>query len=451
MIRSIKWNNHEVLGDLELNFTKPDGAPYNTIVLAGENGAGKTTILETIARFLNLGSIACFERIEYEANGQTFLISPSDSGAQFGFHIRKRISDGVEKRINTNRNNDFNQIETGIEDIRHYGFAYSKARSGFSTKKVVSTTTAQLDVNKYEDDSKEDYTAIKQLIVDIDAQDNSDWMEACIAGTASSIETFQLTSRLFRFKNAFNTFFDTIKFKKIDSSSADEKRIVFEKHNKDIPLDTLSTGEKQIVFRGAYLLRNSNTLQGGVVLVDEPELSMHPKWQMKILKYYRDLFTDNSTQFAQMIFSTHSEYVMRSALAESDDVLVIILEDDNGTIVPSRTDERVLPTLTASEINYLAFGIASVDYHIALYGRLQLMAQKHRIIDCDAFIVQQPDYDRAKHERIDNSAYGNFSTWPTYIRNAIDHPDSGRQFTLEELQKSIELLRKLCYPYRNIP
>ena len=55
MITKVKWNNHEILGNLELNFTKDDGSPYSTIVLAGENGTGKTTILETLSTFLNLG------------------------------------------------------------------------------------------------------------------------------------------------------------------------------------------------------------------------------------------------------------------------------------------------------------------------------------------------------------------------------------------------------------
>ena len=60
MIKKIKWNNHEVLGNLELDFTKPDGSVYNTIVLAGENGTGKTTIFDTLSTFLNLGSIEAF-------------------------------------------------------------------------------------------------------------------------------------------------------------------------------------------------------------------------------------------------------------------------------------------------------------------------------------------------------------------------------------------------------
>ena len=41
MIKKIKWNNHPIIGNLELDFTKPDGTPYNTIVIAGENGSGK--------------------------------------------------------------------------------------------------------------------------------------------------------------------------------------------------------------------------------------------------------------------------------------------------------------------------------------------------------------------------------------------------------------------------
>lgn len=41
MITRVKWRNHAVLGDLELDFTKANGTPYNTIVLAGENGTGR--------------------------------------------------------------------------------------------------------------------------------------------------------------------------------------------------------------------------------------------------------------------------------------------------------------------------------------------------------------------------------------------------------------------------
>ena len=74
MIRKIKWNDHAILGNLELDFTKPDGSVYNTIVLAGENGTGKTTILEPLSTFLNLGSIEPFEYISYMADGVPYAV-----------------------------------------------------------------------------------------------------------------------------------------------------------------------------------------------------------------------------------------------------------------------------------------------------------------------------------------------------------------------------------------
>lgn len=73
MIRKIKWNNHALLGNLELDFTKLNGSVYNTIVLARENGTGKTTILETLSTFLNLGSIEAFDYIDYMANEMLYL------------------------------------------------------------------------------------------------------------------------------------------------------------------------------------------------------------------------------------------------------------------------------------------------------------------------------------------------------------------------------------------
>ena len=450
MIRSITWNNHDVLGDLELNFAKQDGSIYNTIILAGENGAGKTTIMDTLSEFLNLGSIEVFSNIRYDIAGTTYRIIP-DSLANLGYHKRINEVTNVQKNVHTSKSAHRDQLDNDTFDIRFYGCAYSKARSGFNTEVVKSTSTTQLDDSKYESDDSEDFTAIKQMLVDIKSQDNSTWARLSKNGDTRTYQEFLSTGKMHRFESAFNHFFDDLQFEDVNEESSAEKKILFTKHGKTISIDQMSTGEKQIVFRGSHLLKNSQSIAGGVILIDEPELSMHPKWQGKILTYYRDLFTNNGIQTSQMIFSTHSEYVIRAALQDSENVLVIILEDNNGTIVPSRTNDRVLPTLTASEINYLAFGIASVDYHIALYGRLQLMTQKHRIAECDAYIAGHADYDPAIHAKFDNSPYGNYSTLPTYIRNAIDHPDSGRQCTPEDLHKSIELLRKLCYPYKNAP
>ena len=63
MITKIKWKNHNVLGNLKLDFTNKDGTVYDNIVIAGENGTGKTTILETLVNFLSGGTIVPFYSI----------------------------------------------------------------------------------------------------------------------------------------------------------------------------------------------------------------------------------------------------------------------------------------------------------------------------------------------------------------------------------------------------
>ena len=79
-IKTVKWNNHPVLGNLEIDFTNPTtGQPSDTIVFAGENGTGKTTILETISSFLNFGPIDTFEFIEYNVGNEIFkAVAPTD-------------------------------------------------------------------------------------------------------------------------------------------------------------------------------------------------------------------------------------------------------------------------------------------------------------------------------------------------------------------------------------
>lgn len=450
MIKEVKWNNHVSLGNLKLDFTKSDGSPYNTIVLAGENGTGKTTVLSTLSTFLNLGSIEALKYMTYQVNGTDYKITPSTQDEKFpswGYHDRTNLLTQQRVSVLNSRVSNFDLLKNDAEDIRRYGCAFSKARSGFATKKVKSTTTIQLDSDYYDSDSQEDFTSIKQLLVDVDAQDNSEWMEISKNHSGETFETFIARAKLTRFREAFNGFFDEIKFEKIDSEDPQEKRIVFKKHDKIIDIDSMSTGEKQIVFRGTQLLKNSRNLSNGIILIDEPELSMHPKWQEKVFDYYRNLFVQNGTQTAQIIIATHSEYVIKTALKNPSDILVIVLKNNNGTIIPERiTAPTVLPVISNAEVNYNAFGILSIDYHIQLFGYLQQKEGNCTIKSCDDFIANSAHYDAAIHSKpsINPHSGTNYQTLPTYIRNAIDHPDSGNTFTDEELNISIELLVELC-------
>lgn len=287
---------------------------------------------------------------------------------------------------------------------------------------------------------------MKQLIVDVENQDNSDYAEINkgLGAAPKTWEDFYVTSKIYRFKSAFDNFFERLKYDKV-SDVGSEKNILFKKNGKSVSIDKLSTGEKQIVFRGIYLLKNSNNLEGAAILIDEPELSMHPKWQRNALKYYKDLFVSGGVLKTQLFFASHSEHVLKEALADKANNLVIVLWDDGGIIKAKRIDApSVLPSITAAETNYLAFDIISNDYHIELYGWLQDKQGNLSVKGCDNYIKARPEYTVPLHEKASSHGATTYDTLSTFIRNAIHHPDPARTFNETELRTSIELLIELC-------
>ncbi len=447
-INRIKWNNHPILGDLELDFINSATAkPFDNIVFAGENGTGKTSILETVSTFLNIGSFRHFDFIDYVADGRSIRAvqaAHNPSGHENFFDIS--IDGGAPNQIRTDRSNNRELIESNRDDIRHYGCVFSKARADYKTRQITHTSVSVLDTDKYDKDEEDDFTSLKQLIVDVDSQDNAAYAELnrALGPVPKSWDEFYPTSNIFRFKNAFDNFFGDLKYVKVIDQE-NEKAIIFEKNGKSISIDRLSTGEKQIVFRGIYLLRNHEKVSGAAILIDEPELSMHPKWQKNVLRYYKDLFVDGGVQTAQIFLATHSEYVVEEALANSTTDLVIVLKEVAGIIHAKRVDApSVLPSITSAETNYLAFDVVSNDYHIELYGHLQQKESRTTVKSCDDFIKGHALYDPSLHLKPSSHGHTNYESLSTYIRNAIDHPDPARIFTEAELRTSTELLIELC-------
>ena len=443
-IRKVKWANHPILGNLELDFVNPvTNKPYSTIVLAGENGTGKTTILETLNTFLSIGSFEPFDEIEYEVEDKRYILTPSNiPGSLKTFFTRYDVENNTSENIHSDKNNSPDSIYSDNKDPRSYGSVFSRPRADYKTSKIESVKTNELDKNKYDSDKDDNFTSLKQLIVDVQNQDNEQYRDINDKrnqqGQAPmSTADFEPVSKIYRFKSAFNGFFETIKYKKVGNASG-EKVVIFEKHGIEIPIDVLSTGEKQVVFRGAYLLRNINVLQNSTIMIDEPELSMHPLWQKKILQYYKNLFTDaNSNQTAQLLFASHSEAVISEALKDLDKTKVIVLKrDGNGQVSANCIGTpAVLPYTMAAEVNYQAFELVSTDYHNALYGYIEAEGWKNNF---DA------QYQKINYVKLNsNGTTSNLQkTLTEKIRHIIHHPENRyNSYTQEELKESIERMR----------
>ena len=438
MIKDILFNDKR-LGDLFLDFSNEKGEPYSTIVLAGENGCGKTTILELITNIFKNSKMTGIDTISHIVDNHVIHLHNRNTGLVDYYTIDNK-KDKISIALNVEENDSNN--------IRWKGFVYSKARSGFNLKNVSQISAKDIDSNNkdYDDD---DYTDIRELLIDIDASDSRDFqlfVDKHPEMNGHDIrKEFDKESRISRFKFAFNSFFETIKFDKVGNPVNNSFPIYFNKHGNSVDINQLSTGEKQIVCRGGRLLKNVGNMNDGIVLIDEPELSLHPIWQKKILDYYCDLFTKSTKQIAQVIVATHSEYVIESALKKND-CLVIILKDNSGTIEAERiTAPDLLGDITIAEINYKAFNVYSIDYHNELYSYYQQKVGTESSIEkTDDSIFKSPFYDQGKHSKQDSYKNRVYKTLPTYIRNATHHRDSNRKYTPDELKESTELLRQLC-------
>lgn len=477
-IKNIELQNNAFFGNVEFNFTDNSGQIMDTIVLAGENGCGKTQLLNIIYDFSNIsldGDVSNEKRIftlelsQYELQQINYYLKDSNKlsapTGEMEITIDFQFPPNDYSRIKASYQSKADEGIVHTEHINSLSFflnanikslfitIFSTVEINYSPKDTSSVTAKEIDekVTVSVISGKDLATDIQQLLIDIDDNDAHElqaWVESN-DGKAPPREV--CNKRINRFENAFAMVFDNLNFSRIVTGSG-KKKVYFKKGEHDVDIVSLSSGEKQIVFRGAFLLKDQQSTKGLVVLIDEPEISLHPIWQAKIFDYYRMLFTEaDGTQTSQLFIATHSQYVLRSALDHRSNTLIVLLKHTGSSVDVKRiTAPLVLPSVTSAELNYVAFDIPSNDYHIELYGHLQNKIALRRgntecsVKECDTYITQQTDYNLALHRKPSTHGTVNYETLPTYIRNAIDHPDPSRTFTSEELRNSIELLIKLC-------
>lgn len=151
-----------------------------------------------------------------------------------------------------------------------------------------------------------------------------------------------------------------LSFHRIDLGNRDQIRCLWQVHSKDVlvDIDDLSSGEKAIiqlffplvehqVNRHLAAMRGTQEIaaQGEVaVLMDEPELHLHPNLQARVLDYIRGLSLRERVQF---ILVTHSPSMVEQAASEELYLLkpAELTEGDLNQLVRIASDEEKLETL----------------------------------------------------------------------------------------------------------
>ncbi|MCQ1535563.1 AAA family ATPase [Methanosarcina sp. KYL-1] len=133
-------------------------------------------------------------------------------------------------------------------------------------------------------------------------------------------------------------------------------RMEVEKNGKPFTVNQLSDGEKCLIALIGDLARrlailnpvSANPLEGtGIVLIDEIDLHLHPKWQRMVVPKLLDVFPN-----CQFIVSTHSPSVITHVQHES---LFLLKQTDSGIVAEKpgesygKTVDRVLEDLMGLE------------------------------------------------------------------------------------------------------
>lgn len=374
--------NHPILKDLKLNLTNPNtNQPYAVVAFVGENGCGKTTILNEIFNYEK--SVFIFDK-------QTPYTKPFDA-----LYLR-------QGSLHRNAMKEVRKLIDGQDMYPTNSATYTGGANPFGLRSNNAVNRINEGIKLLEKLGDDEITTIfKENHID----------EVWCSGEVT---------------------------KKIDGQD----------HGYNIT--NYSSGQQEILLK----IKDIRKMTSGTdcVLIDEPETSLHPRWQKEIVNLIKLMLTDGDGNVPQIFLATHSEKVLESLITR-DDVLIVRLSKQDGDIKTETIDEMDLrlPTPTFAELDYVVFHITSLEYHDELFNRFAYQIGKNSTIAVDEKIQKlvkklyknnANQFEKTRVYVVCRKPYST-NTIPTYIRDFFHHPNEMQAPTEDELVKSIELMREL--------
>lgn len=135
--------------------------------------------------------------------------------------------------------------------------------------------------------------------------------------------------------------------------------IQMKKNGEWLSLSKASSGELQYIFTMINIL--TKIKDRSLVIIDEPETSLHPNWQYKYMANLREIFKNYPT--SHFIFATHSHFMIANLKKESSS-LMELKKGINKTLV--NTIDGVMFGRSIEDILYDVFNLpSSRNYYIA--------------------------------------------------------------------------------------
>jgi len=300
----------------EVSLRSPLGSPSDVIVIAGPNGTGKTSLLEAILLAMGRESLIQHTlvsevvtghwRAELPDSARIALVFDVESapGTELGTYAPcqvRLVRTAGDWHLDLVRDDQVQPLQDQIRQsfLEDVSVEYlSSWRGSFQ----IGGLRASATLSEIPQDERYRFFRLKQRIIN----------ERSARGF-SGRDTFD-SLWLARLNEVWDSWHDgaETKIDALETGNPDRPFDLF--LVKDVgygpqpvcPLDMASSGELEwVTLAGTLITENFD----GLLLIDEPELHLHPQWQARLLPTLRKLAPG-----AQLIVATHSSYPWDQAL-----------------------------------------------------------------------------------------------------------------------------------------
>lgn len=199
----------------------------------------------------------------------------------------------------------------------------------------------------------------------------------------------------------------------------------------DIAINKRGSGVRRLVllnFFRAQAEANIANHSGLIYAIEEPETSQHIEHQKMLIEALKSMAGHNNIQ---VVLTTHSSHIVRML----DYSNLRLIKDQTGTKSVVNVAPTLLPYPSLNDVNFVAYGDASIEYFNELYGYLE------QIHELQNFFIGKPQLQYIR--LLDNGNTRIEQRTKEYIiRSIIHHPENTyNSYTEPELHQAIIEMR----------